>query len=196
MPVVHGSQRLDTVTVVAKHGNEYYPACRESLGHLYLVATVERGNYPTGAYLDAYNELTQFDNFLFIQDSMVALVPDYVAWFREQMPELGAVAWGKFAFGFDNSAQREQLERKYQGPVPEFGLFGPIFFTNRASLDLLKEKDLLPPVPTNKLEAQGSERAWAMAFHAAGLPLMGPTWDKLLMEQGLGPFKKTFANRQ
>lgn len=192
--------------VVAAHGPAHIGACVASLGDARRLVVdtgsgtvpgadvVLAGGHPTGAYLHAYRH-HHADGYLFIQDSMTAVVDDVLTPFRDQMPHLGAVAWGLFGLAWDSPQQRQWVSDHYQGAPPARGIFGPVFYTSRASLDLLAARHLLPAVPANKIEAQGTERAWAWAFHNAGLAVIGPPWDKEAMERGFGPFRKVFAGR-
>lgn len=195
---------MNELVVVACYGleSDWHKQCRAALEPFLspetpaLFVDTAGGGHPTGAYLAAY-ERTEFDRYLFIQDSMTALA-DPLPWFRDQWQGSGAVAWQKFPQQWDGAEQLRWVRDQYPGtPMPSYGIFGPVLYTDRVSLDLLAGKGLLPKVPTNRLEAQGTERAWAYAFTAAGLPVAGPMWDPAAMqsEQGFGPFRKTFARR-
>lgn len=192
---------MDELIVVAKHGPDWIGQCLASLnGTPVLVVDTgpdgpAPGQHPTGAYLWAYQNV-KANRYLFIQDSMTAVDPDPCPWFRQQMPlNGGAVAWGRFPMAWDGVAQQEWVRSQYRGVEPDAGIFGPVFYTTRRSLDLLKNLKLLPKAPSNRLEAQGTERAWAFAFHAAGLPVTGPAWNSGAMRDGFGPFRKVWANR-
>jgi hypothetical protein len=201
---------MDTLIVVAAHGPRFAAQCRESLGSAAPVCVVDTGSgavpladclipggHPTGAYLHAY-EHHPADAYLFIQDSMVATTPDFLDHFAAQMPPLGAVAWGVFGLAWDSEEQRCWVADQFPGrQEPPTGIFGPVFYTNRATLDRLRDEGLLPRIPITKIQAQGSERAWGWAFHAAGLPVVGPPWDFYRMQDGsFPPFKKVWADRQ
>lgn len=199
---------MTDLIVVAVHGEDWWPQCVASLGEGAPYQLWDTGSYPTGKYLGlyeyvvagefppGYEHIRDADRFLFLQDSMTALTPDYLRWFRDQMlSDLCAVAWGRFPMQWDTHEQKARVEARYGGPGPEHGIFGPVFYTTRAALDVLAEKDLLPRVPTTRLEAQGTERAWAYAFARAGIPVVGPLWDPDAMKTGFGPFKKVWAAR-
>lgn len=188
--------------VVAAHGPGWREQCVTSLGELeHLVVDTgpegqAPGGHPTGAYLWAYRNVPA-DTYLFVQDSMTALADPW-PWFLEQMPEDGAVAWAQFPMQWDGGDQKAWVEQAYPGvPEPAHGVFGPVFACRRTTLDLLALLELLPPVPTSRIEAQGTERAWAYAFAAAGIPVAGPLWnaDQMSAPEGFGPFRKVFANR-
>lgn len=190
---------LQNLIVIAKHGDQYIDGCLESLGAKYPIQVIDTkdGGHPTGAYLKAYREYPA-KNYLFIQDSMQALQADYLEPFIEKMPEHGAVAWGLFPMAFDSREQVDWVESHYDGVAPEFGIFGPIFYTSRDSLKTLEDRGLLPPIPKDKLQAQGTERMWAWAFQNAELPVesVGGIWSPDAMSNGAyPPFRKIFGGR-
>lgn len=193
---------MKELVVVAAHGPDFRQQCADSLAaveHIVVDTGPDGpapGRHPTGAYLWAYRN-TDADAWLFIQDSMTAIVPDPLPWFRDQMPDtgLGAVAWGQFAMAYDTFEQQQWVEAQYPDSRPPRGIMGPIFYTTRDTLDLLDSKNLLPMEPDGRIQAQGTERAWALAFHAAGLPVVGPMWDHGAMRIGFGPFRKVWAAR-
>lgn len=196
--------------VVACHGPDWIQQCRDSLreqapdaatlfidtsGSVAYGADVAiQGGHPTGAYLWAYEQYAAFDRFLFTQDSMTALT-DPLPWFREQLPERGAVAWGRFPMQWDSDEQVRWVRDQYPGVEASHGVFGPVFYTDRTSLSELARRRLLPKIPATRIEAQGTERAWAYAFAAAGMPVAGPEWNADAMRTGFGPFRKVFAGR-
>lgn len=191
---------LQNLVVVAAYDKQFIDSCLKSLGNKYpvLVMDTSSGGHPTGAYLRAYQEHPA-KHYLFIQDSMVALVPNYVEPFAALMPKRGAVAWGLFKQGFDTGEQDTWAHTLYEGEYPGVGIFGPIFYTSRESLQELDKKGLLPPVPRNKAEAQTCERLWSWAFYNAGMKLesVGGWWDDGCMKNGTYPvFQKTFAGRK
>lgn len=158
--------------------------------------------YSTGALLWAYWNFPA-DNYLLAQDSIEAEEEDYLKEFKDRMQgDLGAVAWVSFNMFYDRPEQKAWMEYMYRLKdlnAPQ-GIFGPIFYISRRSLDVLNEKQLLPHYPIDKEQAQGMERAWAIALHNAGIRLdvIFPNWDiAYLMRTGeLGVFRKTFENRQ
>jgi hypothetical protein len=198
---------MNELIVVAAHGPDFAGQCVASLppdasrlvvdtgsGTVPNPDVVLPGGHPTAAYRWAY-ENTDADRFLFIQDSMTAIVDDPVKWFRDQLPEPGAVAWGLFGMAFDTYDQQQWVQNQYPGPIPALGIMGPIFYTSRATLDLLDEAGLLPAIPADRMQAQGTERAWAFAFDRAGVPVVGPMWNHGAMQVGFGPFRKVWAGR-
>lgn len=207
---------LENLVVIASHGQDHIRDCLDSLGDKYEILVVTSPGekirsyghvravelpfqgYTTGKYLWAYWNYPA-KNFFFMQDSMQALQKDYLAPFIKQQPTRGAVAWAKFPLMFDDPHQIQWATYCYGENLPTHGIFGPIFYTNRQSLDELRDKQLLPPTPMNKPQAQGTERLWAMAFHNAGMPVLGPHWgfDTEAMETGTwGTFTKTWVDRK
>lgn len=200
---------MDELIVVAAHGPDWIGPCLDSLaehttGRVLVVDTGSRtvpgahqvlpGGYPTGAYRWAY-EHEPAGRYLFMQDSMTA-VADPLPWFRDQLPDGGgAVAWGLFPMQWDDAGQADWVQSRYPGATALAGIFGPVFYADHASLERLAAADLLPPAPASRWEAQATERAWAFAFAAAGLPVAGPVWDSARMRAGFGPFAKTWAGR-
>lgn len=201
---------MNELIVVACHGPDWIGQCAESLGEyapdtdaLFVDTggTLEHGadvaidgGYSTGAYLWAYEQYAAYDRFLFIQDSMNALA-DPMPWFRDQWQGSGAACWGLFPMQWDTHEQMAEVSARYPDVAPRHGIFGPVFYTDRASLDVLNAGGLFPKRPTCRLDAQAAERSWAYAFATARLPVTGPEWDPGAMAAGFGPFRKTWAAR-
>ena len=135
--------------------------------------------WQTGAFLHAYHE-TDADAFLFTQDTVTVQPdwPDPVEWFRMRMTgDICAVGWQLFPL---DNYERAFIEDWYESALghraftrPQRGIVGPVFYTTRETLDTLDRAGLLPPVPTTREEQSATERAWAYAFHLAGVPLAG-----------------------
>jgi hypothetical protein len=194
---------METMIVVAAHGEQYAQQCVDSIPYrrgqnVVVIATDEfgpvPGKHPTGAYLWAYEHF-HVDRYLFIHDSMTCLTDDPLHSFVEQWPGQGAVAWGRFGMCWDSAEQQQRVVDQYPGVGASHGIAGPVFYTDRASLDLLATRGLLPAVPNDRLQAQGTERAWAYAYAAAGLPVAGPEWNHYQMQVGWGGWRKTWAGR-
>lgn len=128
--------------------------------------------YDTGAYLWAY-WMVPAKKYLFLQDSVSPREADYFAQFAAKMPgRLGAVGWSSFDLTvWDSGQQCEHVQFMYGAADkwPKKGIFGPIFYTTRESLNVLNDSGLLPAYPVHKLGQQAMERAWAILFHRAGL---------------------------
>lgn len=211
----------ELVVIATNNGGQYLPRLLETLGDKWPILVVDTRStdeqfldylktlplhcqtpyqgFSTGAYLWTYFNYPA-KNYLFLQDSMEVLEPEYLEKFKEIMPERGAVSWCWFGFGYDNTPQKEWSEYHYgPGNDPERGIFGPIFYTNRESLDILRDSKWLPGYPTTKAQAQGTERTWALAFHRMGLnvPSVSGEWNHPSMQVGTFPiFKKVWADRK
>lgn len=209
--------RRNLIVIATNNGATYLPKCLESLGTKHPILVVDTGStdqaslelvqqqplyallergYTTGAYLHAYKYFPA-RHYLFMQDSMVSLVPDALDPFKD-LDSGGAVAWATFDMGFDTPAHETWAKSLYTGQYPSKGIFGPIFYTSRSALNRLDKAGLLPPVPKDKLEAQTCERLWSWAFNNAGLPVacVGGDWKYTDMMDGRFPiFQKEWAGR-
>lgn len=191
----------EDLVVVAAHGTDHIDKCLKSLGKKYPIKVVNSDDaegYTTGKYLHAYRNFPA-KNFFFMQDSMEALQKDFLEPFKREIPDRGAVAWALFPMMWDSLSQMESGYKLYSSPMPSHGIFGPIFYISRKSLEELEKKNLLPPVPKDKTEAQASERYWAWALQEAEMPIVGPEWrfDTKSMESGeYGIFKKLWKDRK
>lgn len=227
MPSVEGGGKSSVLVVDTKSSDvqhlfpllkKHASPARESMGlgslpdnwwlEKFNVGVTPFKGYTTGAYLWAYWHYPA-KNYLFMQDSMEAITEDYLAPFKEKQPERGAVAWCKFKEDFDSPEQKawahyilnsdpdwEPNNHEYLGE----GIFGPVFYVSKETLDELSERGLLPPTPTTKYQSQGMERIWPWLFSKAGMPVesLSGYWDAGKMERGEldGIFKKTFADRR
>lgn len=115
-----------------------------------------------GAYKYAYDRFPDEQEFMFMHDSM--LVKDKM--FVEKMSRLGdVVGWLRFPMFFDNHGQQHYLSQYYDmGNLPDYGLFGPIFYAKRSALDKITW-----PVCETLEQAHAAERGLAIAFHQAGV---------------------------
>jgi hypothetical protein len=156
--------------------------------------------HATGALLWFYwtRQLNPADNILLLQDSIKINYKDFMKVFLDLMPTRGAVCWTKFSgMNWDHPDQQTTIETMYGLSEGADGIFGPIFMTNKKTLDYMNKKCLLPMPPNNKVMAMGSERAWAICFKRAGLHVEAATkqWDEGKMESDEGLFRKVFVLR-
>jgi len=189
---------IDTLVVVATHGSMLIERHLRKMTTMYThpVLVVETGpstpavrklvdatdnalylntpysGYDTGAYLWAFWNVAA-KNYLFMQDSCFPREGDYVEQFARAMPgSMGVVGWSSFDINiWDSPEQREATAWMYGDPMkwPPKGIFGPIFYTNDASLKYMASLNLLPMPPVHKQQQQAMERAWAILFHRAGI---------------------------
>jgi hypothetical protein len=184
--------RSETLIVVAAYDHSFDENLKTFHGGDLIRADTSEGGHPSAAYVRAFRSDPWYRSYLFLQDSLVGRVPDVVEPFRSRGSDV--VAWGLFPLFFDNDLQARWVVSQYPPPHPPFGIFGPIFFATRKAMQRLEDKRLFPETPPNRLMAQGTERAWALAFHAAGIPvdaLGGCTTDGV--RPNLFPEDKTFT---
>jgi hypothetical protein len=174
-------------------------------GNVMDVMRTPMKGYAQGAYLWAYWNYPA-KNYLFLQDSLIAIEDDVLQPFKEKIsrPEgsvVGeyAVGWASFNFEFDPGLQEAAMRYMYGDHIPPYGIFGPIFYTSRKTLETLENAGCLPAYPTHANGAQGLERAWAMVFKRANIPVsfIHNLPNVTLTASGLfGPFRKVFLKRK
>jgi hypothetical protein len=175
----------------------------------YVTETPMKG-YAQGAYLWAYWNYFA-THYLFLQDSLVAIVEDVLKPFQEKtlthctktselgQIERGAIGWASFNFEFDPGLQEAAMRYMYGNDIPQYGIFGPIFYTSRDTLRDLEAAGCLPSYPVHAHHAQGLERAWAMVFKRLGYPVafIHNLPNVTLTASGLyTPFRKVFLKRK
>lgn len=190
--------KSETLVVVAYVDDRFAHFRPTIKGGRLALADTSAGGHPSAAFVRAYEQHPDFHSYLFLQDSLRGTVDDVVKPFRDYSEEHGypVVAWGFFPMFFDNGEQQNWVESQYAREVrPRNGIFGPIFY---ATNDAMRQaKPFFPRSPENRLQAQGTERAWAYTFEAAGVPFgaLG-AWSNEGMASGNYPvFQKVFANR-
>lgn len=181
-----------TLIVVAARDDTFAGNLSSFKGGDVVVADTSQGGHPSQAYIDTYHSHPA-ESYLFIQDSMRG-AGNVVQPFRDRGP---VVAWASFEMFFDDAEQARWVQDQYPGvPTPRAGIFGPIFYATREAMEAAEP--WFPARPDSKLLAQGTERAWAYAFAAAGVPVEALySYDMAdLSSDACPPFTKTFANRQ
>lgn len=164
------------------------------------VSTAE-GGHPSKALIDTYRFGKKHDAYLLLQDTLEPLVDDVVAPFEAaaEKHRTSAVGWASFPMFFDDPQQQAQVTSQYvYVPKPEHGIFGPIFWVTRKTLEKIDKQHRLPKHPASKMEAQGTERAWAYALALLGVqPAFLHEWSNEHLASGDAlPFRKVFAGRQ
>jgi hypothetical protein len=122
-----------------------------------------KGGYAVGAYEYAYRKF-KADNYFFMQDSMMIKKEDFIEDFENKG---SVVAWLRFFYAPEHGI--DYLNKIPGDSVPEYAIFGPIFYATKEAMDTLNEKGLFPPIPVNKDEAIASESGYGLAFHRAGI---------------------------
>ncbi len=159
------------------------------------------GGHPSQALIRAFRfDRQRHDSYLLLQDTLEPLVEDVVTPFREKSKgNTIPVAWARFPLFFDTPEQKDRVEKQYPHMAPpEHGIFGPIFYVPRKVLERLDRFHRLPKTPESKMDAQGTERAWAYAFALLGItPAHLHDWSNEHVASGDAlPFRKVFAGRQ
>lgn len=165
------------------------------------VDTSQHGGYVSGALIDTYRFGPKADSYLVVQDTMEPLFDRVVDPFLDaaEAQKTPAVAWARFPMFFDNGAQEHWVKQQYQQMLnPEHGIFGPVFYVERKVLEKLDKLGRLPKKPTNKNEANGTERAWSFALALLGIkPGYLHEWSEEFLTSGDAlPFRKVYAGRQ
>lgn len=191
-----GRQRgLDRTLIVVAAKDDAFSHHYDSFGGgtIRVVSTYE-GGHPSKAFIDAYRAHPDYTSYLFVQDSCAGIVDDVVEPFRGRGE---VVAWASFPFFYDNEEQAVWVNDQYPGQeAPQKGIFGPIFYASREAMETVEP--YFPETPPDKLMAQGTERAWAVAFKKVGIEVEALyDHDRGQMQEGLcPPFRKVFADRQ
>jgi hypothetical protein len=161
--------------------------------HEVIRADTSRGGHPSAAFVRAYHQYPDEEAYLFTQDSCAPTAADVVAPF--EFAQADVVGWARFPMFFDNDYQAEWVRNQGYTVQPLWGIFGPIFYATRDAME--RTEMWFPRTPRNRLEAQGTERAWAFAFMQAGIkPMFLHEWSNQHLSSGEAyPFKKTFALR-
>jgi hypothetical protein len=128
------------------------------------------GGYATGAYLHAYRNV-QADRYFFFHDSIEVKKERWWEDFRERMDTAHTVVpWLTFDFFWDSSEQGQYIKNamgmSFGDNLPDAGIFGPIFYCTVNTLRIMETFGNLPTPPSSKIEEQGWERGWAVAFQA------------------------------
>lgn len=191
---------MSTLVVVAAVDNRFDDNVRmldDRAGKCFLRADTSMGGHPSAAFIRAYHRYDH-DAYLFLQDSLYPLVSDYIQPFAGMAEATGAgvVGWARFPLPmFDGEWQKQWVEDQYPPEVrPQWGIFGPIFYAKRKAME---DAELwFPRTPRSRLEAQGTERAWAYCFEAAHVPVafLGD-WSNDRLKNFDPIFRKTFAGR-
>ena len=154
----------------------------------------------TGAIVWAYRNFPA-DEYMFLHDTLIVKEVGWLDKFREVMPELGVVAWKYFDYEWYNDQATADFVMNAIGynDNHKIGIFGPIMYTNRKTLDLFESKKLLEAIPTCKAEMQAMELGWVAICYAAKVPLLAlykHNHDPIIDKHDNYPlFTKFFARR-
>lgn len=186
-----------TLIVSATYDNSY-PEWYDALPEPKIRVSTAEGGHPSQAFINAYRyDLKRHKAYLFLQDSLEPLIDLVAAPFEDAGAPV--VGWAGFPMFFDDEEQKEKVVAQYPHLMwPPQGIFGPIFYVERKVMEKLDKYNRFPKAPENKMDAQGTERAWAFAFAALGIkPAFLHEWSNEHVTSGDAlPFKKVFAGRQ
>lgn len=123
--------------------------------------------FPSGAYECAFRTWKeQYSNFLFLHDSTI-LKKGGLSAFRKACAKNGVVSWMTFPMMYDTPEQEAFVKIQYLDVTASEGIFGCIFFGTTQGLSQIT----WPRYPETKMEEQGNERSFALAFAQAGIPV-------------------------
>ena len=160
------------------------------------------GGHPSQAFINAFrDDRRRHRAYLFLQDSLEPTTLDPAFPFEECAAKrrADAVGWARFPMFFDDPEQEHRVVNQYAWvKQPQYGIFGPIFWCTRKTMERLEKNFRFPLAPENKMDAQGTERAWAFAFAAVAAKVeFLHNWDNEFLTSGDAlPFRKVFAGRQ
>lgn len=198
--------RDDTLIVSATY-DDSYREWYDMLPEPKIRVSTADGGHPSGAFVNAFRfDRQKHHSYLFLQDSLEPTYPAPASLFRMEADAAAmqgkhypVVGWARFPMFFDTPEQQAKVVNQYPYvPKPEYGIFGPILWVERKVMERLDKFGRFPATPENKMDAQGTERAWAYAFAAVGAPITFlHDWDNDFLASGqAAPFRKVFAGRQ
>ena len=79
------------------------------------------------------------------------------------------MAWLRFGYAPEHGIEYLNRIPGDKNIIPEYAIFGPIFYATKIAMDSLDRSGLFPPHPKNKDEAIASESGYSLAFHRVGL---------------------------
>jgi hypothetical protein len=131
----------------------------------YTFIRLDYGCYDSGAYIWAYQNIPS-NNYIFLQDSIEILNPNYISIIKNKLQEFDVVAGFDFPYNYDpNPEQKPWVESDIEfSDYPQQGIFGPMFSARKSILDKIPKHWL--KFPTDKLLQQGMERRWSLMFHS------------------------------
>ena len=200
----------DSTLIVSATYDDLNPDWYAALPEPKVRWSTAEGGHPSQALIRAYREdHRRHRAYLLLQDSLEPMVQDVVTPFEEAAKSFNngrgtpVVGWANFDLtsprSWDSAEQKAHVERQYPYiPTPAFGIFGPIFWVERKVLERLDKIGRFPATPQDKMDAQGTERAWAYAFALIGItPTFLHPWSNEFLKSGDAlPFKKHFAGRK
>ena len=130
---------------------------------------VETDCYDSGAYIHSFKKYKS-DFFYFFQDSIEFINEDIFNDINKLLNIYDVVALSPFPLLFDNKEQVDWITSNL--PISEimkvsnrrmYGIFGPMFFIKRKTLEKIPDNWLV--YPTIKNQAMAMERKWSIMFN-------------------------------
>lgn len=195
----------DETLIVSATYDDSHPEWFDMLPEPKVRWSTAEGGHPSQALIRAYRADRQRHRaYLLLQDSLEPTFPAPASLFEMEAGKPGGgnppvVGWARFPLAFDTPEQEEKVKRQYPYVAPpQYGIFGPIFWVERKVMERLDKLGRFPAAPESKMDAQGTERAWAFAFALLGIkPAFLHDWSNEFLASGdAAPFRKVFAGRQ
>jgi hypothetical protein len=140
--------------------------------HEIIVDRTPYSGYDTGAYIYAYNNYID-ENYLFLQDSIIikekSLIRDGLS-ILDNNTIVPLIIFDPKKNFYDNHVQMEWVNSKIGSHIYEYGIFGPMFFAKRITLD--KIKNINNAIPYDKNTQQAMERGWSVFFKQNGINIV------------------------
>jgi hypothetical protein len=193
--------RNETLIVSATY-DDSYPEWYDALPQPKVRWSTAEGGHPSQALIRAFRaDHHRHRAYLLLQDSLEPLDANPAALFEQAAVDMRTpvVGWARFPMFFDEPEQELKVTQQYPWVKrPAHGIFGPIFWVERKVMERLDKMGRFPKAPENKMDAQGTERAWAYAFQALGIePRFLHDWSNEFLASGEAtPFRKVFADRK
>lgn len=122
--------------------------------------------WDSGAYLHAFRQYYS-DKYIFLQDSLRINNPNVFKEISEKLNFADVLGLYNFYYFYDTKEQQDWVEEGIEfQKTPVYGIFGPIFFAKRSSLEKIPNKWFREP--NKKWQGNGMERRWALMFDAVG----------------------------
>jgi glycosyltransferase involved in cell wall biosynthesis len=130
----------------------------------YLTDFTKKPGFAIGAYILAYEKYPR-DEYFFIHDSMT--IKGSLDDFRKN----DVTGWLRFPFshGADEYRPYIDAETKDSVSLPQWGIFGPIFYAKRKALDKLRQNKNFCDYPETKQHLCAMERVLPIQFMKAGV---------------------------
>ena len=143
---------------------EWFLECKNK--YPYQFVSLDYKCFDSGAYIWAYQNIQNQDNWIFLQDSLEIIRPDYISHIKKQLESFEVVAGFDFPYSYDiHPLQKVWCETDIElHDYPEKGIFGPIFSVRNSTMNRIPESWL--KYPQEKLMQQGMERRWSLMFHS------------------------------